>query len=62
MKPSWEIAPDWANWLAQDESGVWYWFEERPIQGGCTFQPTTGRMLRHIPDTSWDKSLEERPE
>ena len=24
-KPSWELAPDWAEWLAQDEDGQWKW-------------------------------------
>lgn len=26
-RPSWEDAPEWAQWLAQDESGEWFWFE-----------------------------------
>jgi hypothetical protein len=30
MKPSWKGAPEWAQWLAKDESGWWYWFEEMP--------------------------------
>lgn len=28
--PSWNDAPNWANWLAQDKSGKWYWFNVRP--------------------------------
>lgn len=28
--PSWDDAPNWANWLAQDKSGKWYWFSVRP--------------------------------
>lgn len=31
--PSWEDAPDWAAWLAQDLDGSWYWFEECPGMG-----------------------------
>ena len=26
-RPSWDDAPEWAEWLAQDESGEWFWFE-----------------------------------
>lgn len=29
-RPSWDIAPAWANWLAQDLSGTWFWFEYKP--------------------------------
>ena len=29
-KPNWSDAPAWAQYLAQDESGAWYWFEGRP--------------------------------
>lgn len=30
MKPSWDDAPEWAEWLAQDGTGDWYWFELKP--------------------------------
>ena len=30
-KPDWKGAPEWANYLAQDMNGVWYWFEFEPI-------------------------------
>ena len=26
-KPSWDDAPDWAEWLAQDANGEWWWFD-----------------------------------
>ena len=28
MKPYWKDAPLWARWLAQDYSGIWYWYAE----------------------------------
>jgi hypothetical protein len=35
MKPDWKDAPEWANWLAQDKDGHWYWFEKLPwLDGG----------------------------
>lgn len=30
-KPEWnEDTPKWANWLAQDVDGAWYWYEHKP--------------------------------
>ena len=29
-KPHWENAPDWAQWLAQEQYGIWYWYKEKP--------------------------------
>ena len=29
-KPDWKHAPDWANWLARDQSGDWYWYTGKP--------------------------------
>ena len=30
MKDVWENAPEWANWLAMDGDGVWWWYECEP--------------------------------
>lgn len=30
MKPDWSDAPEWANYLAMDNNGDWYWYEEKP--------------------------------
>jgi len=32
-KPSWDIAPDWANFLAMNEYGFWCWFQSKPDDG-----------------------------
>lgn len=32
-KPSWENAPFWAEWLAQNYNGEWHWYELMPKQG-----------------------------
>lgn len=37
MKPSWDDAPKWANWLAMDGDGMWFWFECKP-----EFEPAAG--------------------
>ena len=31
QKPSWDDAPEWARYLAQDDDGWWYWFDEKPV-------------------------------
>jgi hypothetical protein len=30
MLPNWKIAPEWANFAAQDSDGSWRWFELEP--------------------------------
>ena len=30
-KPSWDDAPEWANWLAMDSDGVFIFHENRPV-------------------------------
>lgn len=30
MKPDWKGAPEWANWLAMDGDGMWFWHEYEP--------------------------------
>lgn len=29
-KPSWRDAPEWAQWLAMDAEGKWFWYESKP--------------------------------
>lgn len=38
-KPSWDDAPEWANWLAMDADGTWFWFEDEPISIFAGFIP-----------------------
>ena len=61
-KPSWDDAPSWANHLAMDNTGYWYWYEDCPmacfdrsrwIYGG-KHQKAKG------PDHAWYETLEER--
>ncbi len=66
-KPSWADAPEWAQWLAQDESGFWYWYALRPTHPGMKSwwpEPATennqcgkGEVLG-----DWRDTLERRPE
>ena len=59
---SWENAPDWANWVAMDESLDWYWYENKPAldEWGCWEAPGRCKKI-YFDDIDYDKSLEERP-
>lgn len=63
MKPDWAEAPDWANFIALDASGVWYWHEKMPTLGDVLWkQPMSGKMCVAKPDLeAWKSSLEPRP-
>lgn len=30
-KPSWDDAPEWANYRARDQYSGWWWYELKPI-------------------------------
>lgn len=63
-KPSWNDAPEWANYLAQDYDGTWVWYEYRPkpIEESNYFSCWKGKFLKVSSDnTDWKKTLEKRP-
>ena len=62
MKPDWKDAPEWANYLAMEKNGDWYWYLRKPIRqdecwwcggGKFEFAKRTG--------VYWKDSLEKRP-
>lgn len=61
-KPSWESAPDWANWLAMDSNGVWFWYENEPHIEDKTRFLAEGKCLE-VPAYAdgWQNSVEKRP-
>lgn len=63
MKPDWKNAPEWANWLAEDANGFWYWYADQPwIEGIDSVWSCGGAYKRaSMPDGSWRDSLEPRP-
>jgi len=65
MKPSWRDAPEWAQWLAQDRSGEWLWYENMPYiyNDKINIWSTLGeyRMCRKV-NHNWKDTLEQRPE
>lgn len=66
MTPHWNDAPEWAQWLAQNEDGNWYWYEFEPgaIPFGFWLDAGYGQELwaRKTPCyREWDQTLEARP-
>ena len=65
MKPSWDEAPEWANWLAMDGNGLWYWYEVEPDKSdilGYFYAENGGKYVAAISPTSeWTESLARRP-
>jgi hypothetical protein len=43
VKPDWKDAPEWAMWLAQDEDGDWFWYENKPVRVGGVWGAVGGR-------------------
>lgn len=62
MKPDWKDAPEWANWLAQDGNGAWWWYEDKPltINGEIVWKPN-GKCREAQVCLQWQDTLEQRP-
>lgn len=60
MKPDWKDAPDWANWLAQDQCGAWFWYAKKPRYEGSVWG-NGGQFTRASEDRVAEDTLEERP-
>lgn len=62
MKPDWKDAPEWAQWLAMDEDGKWYWYRGKPhlaaFQWG--YDQDDDYLLACEDDSYWKSTLEER--
>lgn len=60
MKPDWKDAPDWANYLAQDDNGSWSWFEHEPEWQDDMWVPQIG-MAEEVDQPNGEITLERRP-
>lgn len=67
-KPKWEDAPEWAEWLAQDRSGVWTWFFGTPYPYALLWRPSSeGQGFKYkragegVMNLEWKETLERRP-
>jgi hypothetical protein len=61
MKPDWKDSPEWANWLAQDDDGSWFWFEAEPIVDDGSWVNFKQRYCAAGNGVGWRDSLERRP-
>jgi hypothetical protein len=69
MKPSWDEAPEWANYLAQDYNGEWYWYNAKPTYNPylthwfLTYPYGGTKRQLYVPDPNpnWKDTLEEKP-
>lgn len=59
MKPDWKDAPEWANYLALDSDG-YYWFEFQPVIYEGVFKWSEGRYT-HADFVCQTLSIEFRP-
>jgi len=61
IKPSWDDAPEWAQWYARDSSRMQHWHESEPHPIASQEWISLSRSLL-IRDYDWKKSKERRPE
>lgn len=63
LKPDWNDAPEWANWVAQDPNGSWWWYEHEPRKGKSRWINTADTMCSQarVLHIDWHNTLEERP-
>lgn len=62
MKPSWNDAPEWAQYLAADKDGSWFWYASKPEISQVAFINNCGEDVEYAPLLNWRDSLESRPE
>lgn len=64
QRPSWETAPEWANFLTGSKDGFWCWHEKRPtFQAFDMFNPVA-RMKTidtGLKNAFWRRGIFERP-
>jgi len=64
QRPSWESAPEWANFLTGSLDGFWSWHEVRPTYHNREMFRPCGRMKSvdtGMKNTLWSNSIFERP-
>jgi hypothetical protein len=66
MKPDWSTAPSWAEYLAMDANGAWWWYANKPLlwcwdSDQDEWKPNGGSQKAVVIGSRWQESLEERP-
>ena len=61
--PPWSEAPPWAKYIAQDETGEWWWYEKEPVPRKDGWDDTTTQsMSQSYKCPNWRDTLQKRPE
>ena len=59
-KPDWADAPEWAEWLAMDKDGSWYWYSLKPIADSDDWS-YAGKIALAYDAPSFYDTREQRP-
>jgi hypothetical protein len=62
MKPDWKDAPEWANWLAMDSDGDWYWFEDQQRDANTVWVGPGRVLFAGKQGNDWRSTQTKRPE
>jgi len=61
-KPDWKEAPEWADYLAMDACGDWWWYEYEPGRAdGIWFAGVGQAEAVESQQPHWSRTLEQRP-
>jgi len=63
--PDWATAPEWANYVAMDRDGKWYWYEFEPYAETNIWNVNVEHAGKYeMVDLycNWQESLQKRPE
>ncbi len=64
LKLPWDEAPEWAQWVAMDQSNHWYWYALEPIldPSYLAWQVISGEYVQFDlpPCTNWKESKRKR--
>lgn len=66
FKPKWENAPEWAEYLAMDSDGSWWWHIEKPKKESGYWVSDSAHelaalLIEFTECFDWEKTLKKRP-
>jgi len=65
MMFNWSLCSPWANYVAMDQDGIWWEYEEKPVLYTTTFDADKGNsnilVEDYCPPPNWKNTLIERP-
>jgi hypothetical protein len=59
--PDWSDAPEWATFLAQDQSGDWYWFWKEPTISDTGMWESDTIYCKAYRVSNWEDTLQPKP-